>query len=89
MSITTDLDAWWETVSDYNQSNTAKARFQDLMSNIDQNLDELQTMNANGDFDQLPSSWKAKAVWAWGLLDTARDTVKADSEFMEGINWKP
>ena len=89
MSITTDLDAWWAEKLDYDESNTAKARFQDLMISFDQNLDELSQMNTNGDFDQLPSSWKAKAVWAWQQFSAARDTVKADSEFMEGINWRP
>jgi len=89
MSIATDLDAWWAELSDYQESNTAKAKFQNIMATIDQMLDELQTMNSNGDFDQLPASWKAKAVWAWQQLDATRDTVKADAEFMEGINWRP
>jgi len=89
MSVTTDLNTWWAELSDYQESNSSKAKFQDIMATIDQMLDELKTMNDNGDFDQLPSSWKAKAVWAWQQLDAARDTVKADAEFMEGINWRP
>ena len=89
MTITQDLDAWWTTVSDYNESNSAKAKFQEIMSSIDQQLDELSAMNTAGDFDELPASWKAKAIWAWGQLDAARDAVKGDAEFMEGINWRP
>lgn len=89
MSISTDLDAWWVNVSDYNESNDAKAKFQDIMRNIDRQLNELADMNTAGDFDKLPVSWKAKAVWAWGQLNTARNTVKADADFMEGINWVP
>jgi hypothetical protein len=89
MTITTDLDIWWETVSDLNESNAAKAKFQDLMNSFDQALNELSDMNSAGDFDELPASWKAKAIWAWGQFDTARDTVKADAEFMEGLNWRP
>lgn len=87
--ITTDLDAWWAAHQDYTGSNTAKAKFQDIMGAINRELDDLQTMNINGDFDQLPASWKAKAIWAWGQLDAARNTVKADTDFMEGINWTP
>ena len=89
MSITTDLDAWWAELSDYQESNKAKGVFQDIMNTIDQILDELQTMNDNSDFNQLPASWKAKAIWAWQQLDAARNTVKADAEFMEGILWRP
>ena len=89
MSITNDLDTWWTEVSDYNESNAAKARFQDIVVTMDQMLDELAQMNTNGDFDKLPVSWKAKAIWAWQQLDNARDTIKADPEFMEGINWRP
>ena len=89
MGITEDLDLWWSEVDGYNDSNAAKAKFQDLLMQIDQNLDELAQMNADGEFDKLPDSWKAKALWAWQTLDAARDTVKADAEFMEGINWRP
>jgi hypothetical protein len=46
-------------------------------------------MNAAGDFDSLPASAKAKAIWIWTQLDNARDTVKADAEAMEFINWRP
>lgn len=89
MSTTTELDAWWAIKTDYDESNKAKGKFQDIMNTMDQMLDELQTMNANGNFDQLPASWKAKAIWAWGQFNTTRNTVKADAEFMEGINWRP
>jgi len=89
MTITSDLDAWWAQLKDYDESNAAKAKFQELMIEIDSNLDELAAMNTDGDFDILPASWKAKAIWAWQQLDAARDTVKADAEFMEGLNWKP
>ena len=89
MSITTDLDAWWAELSDYTESNTAKAKLQDIMTTIDQMLDELQTMNTNGDFDQLPASCKAKAIWMWAQLDNARDTIKADADAMEFIGWRP
>lgn len=89
MSITTDLNAWWAELSDYTESNTAKAKFQDIMNTIDQMLDELQTMNANGDFDQFPVSCKTKAIWMWQQLDAARNTIKADAEAMEFIGWQP
>ena len=39
MSITTDLDAWWAEHQDYQESNSAKGKFQDIMSTIDQMLD--------------------------------------------------
>ena len=87
--ISDDLDTWWEELSDYEESNASKAKFQEVMQSFDQGLNELSAMNANGDFDQLPASWKAKAVWAWQQFDAARDAVKADADFMEGINWRP
>jgi len=89
MTITNDLNTWWAELSDFQRGNKAKAQFQDTMNTIDQMLDELKIINDSGDFDQLPPSWKAKALWAWQQLDAARDTVKADAEFMEGINWRP
>ena len=89
MSITTDLDAWWVAHQDYIESNKAKGKFQDIMTTIGQMLDELQTMNTNGDFDQLPASCKTKAIWMWQQLDAARDTIKADAEAMEFIGWRP
>ena len=87
--ISDDLDAWWEELLDYSESNAAKAKFQDLMIQFEQNLNELQEMNAEGEFDKLPASWKAKAIWAWQQFDAARDIVKADADFMEGLNWTP
>ena len=89
MTITTDLDTWWDELDSYNNSNSAKAKFQDIMSQIDQQLDELQQMNADGEFDKLPATVKAKFVWAWGQLDAVRDTLKADSDFMEALAWRP
>jgi hypothetical protein len=89
MSITTDLDTWWETLSGYSKSNDAKARFQELMIEFERALNELSLMNQAGDFDELPASWKAKAVWAWQQFDSARNTIKADADFMEGLNWRP
>ena len=89
MSISTDLDTWWADYTDFQESNTAKGKFQEIMLQIDEQLNKLSDMNTNGDFDELPSNWKTKAVWAWGQLNTARNTVKADAGFMEGINWKP
>jgi len=38
---------------------------------------------------KLPASWRTKALWAWQQLNTARDAIKADPDFMEGINWRP
>jgi uncharacterized protein YjgD (DUF1641 family) len=87
--ISDDLDTWWAELSDYEESNSAKAKFQEIMQSFDQALNELSDMNAAGDFDQLPASWKARAVWAWQQFDAARDIVKADADFMEGINWRP
>ena len=89
MTITTDLDAWWAELTDYSESNEAKAIFQDVMRGIDDWLDRLQAMNTAGDFDQLPASVKTEFIWAWTQLDNARDTVKVRSDFMEAINWKP
>jgi len=89
MTITTDLNAWWAVLSNYEESNSAKAKFQEIMQTIDQYLNELAEMNSNGDFDQLPASVKAKFIWAWTQLDNARDTVKADADFMEAIGWRP
>jgi len=89
MTITSDLNAWWDELSDYEESNTAKAKFQEIMIAIEQYLNELAQMNSNGDFDKLPPAVKSKFVWAWNQLDSARDTVKADSDFMEAITWKP
>ena len=87
--VTTDLNEWWVAHQDYQESNTAKAKFQDIMATIDQMLDELKTMNDNGDFDRLPASSKTKAIWMWTQLDAARDTIKADAEAMEFIGWRP
>lgn len=89
MSIQTDLDAWWVQISDYNESNAAKARFQEVMGEIDRKLDELQTMYAAGDYDKLPTSVKNKFVWAWQQLDAVRDTLKADADFMAALSWTP
>ena len=88
-SVDADLDAWWAEINTFQEANSAKGAFQTLMTDIDRNLDLLQKMNADGDFDGLPASWRAKALWAWQTLDTARDTVKADAEFMAGIEWRP
>ena len=89
MTITTDLDAWWAVHQDYAESNTAKAKFQDIMTTIGQMLDELKTMNDNGDFDRLPTSSKTAAIWGWGQFNTTRNTVKANAAFMEFIGWRP
>lgn len=89
MSITSDLDAWWAEHQDYQESNLAKAKFQDIMTLIDQKLDELQVMNTNGDFNQLPASSKTVAVWGWTQLDNARNALKANADFMEFIGWRP
>ena len=87
--IIDELNTWWAELTDYNESNDAKARFQDIMNTIDQMLNELQAMHSNGDFDKLPINSKNKAIWIWQQLDAARDTIKADAEAMEFINWKP
>lgn len=89
MSISTDLDLWWVQISDYNESNAAKARFQEIMREIDQRLDELSTMYSAGDFDKLPASVKAKFVSAWTQLDAVRNALKADADFMMAVNWTP
>ena len=84
-----DLDTWWGELQAYSKANSAKAKFQETMRSIEKHLDSLADMNADGDFDGLPASVKAKFIWAWGQLDAARDTIKADSEFMDAINWTP
>ena len=88
MSITTDLNAWWVVHQDYQESNSAKGDFQNTMSTFDQMLDELKRKNDNGDFDQLPASSKAVAVWAWQQWNTVRNTVKANADFLEFIGWR-
>ena len=89
MTIKPDLDAWWVVLTDYNEANAAKARFQDLMWQFEGALDELETMNGTGDFDQLPASVKAKMVWAGQQFAAARNTVKADSDVIDIIQWTP
>jgi len=89
MSIQTDLDTWWVQISDYNESNAAKAKFQDVMTMIDERLNDLAAMNAKGDFDKLPASVKAKFVSAWSQLNTVRNALKADADFMAALNWTP
>lgn len=89
MSITTDLDAWWAELQAREKSNAAKAKFQEIMGQIDASLNELQAMNAAGDFDQLPAAVKAEFVAAWTSLDAVRDALKADAGFMEALNWRP
>lgn len=89
MGITEDLNTWWDILKDYKASNSARLKFVGMMSEIDTALNVLQDMNQNGDFDELPESWRTKAIWAWQQLDNARQTIKADGEFMEGINWTP
>jgi len=89
MTITTDLNAWYVELKGYNDSNTAKAKFQEIMWTIDQYLDELATMNQAGEFDKLPDSTKTKLIWAWQQLDTVRDTLKADADFIEALDWRP
>ena len=90
MTTTTDeLNAWWKIIKDYDESNAAKAKFQDIMTEIDRNLDELYAMNAAGDFDKLPPTVKAKFTWAWAQLDAVRDILKVDEEFMGAVNWRP
>jgi hypothetical protein len=83
------LDAWWVIKQDYDESNAAKAEFQNTMSMFEQGLDRLQQMNAAGDFDQIPAIVKTKWLWAWQQWDTVRDTLKADAEFMASLNWRP
>jgi len=89
MTITTDLDAWWGTLTDYEESNTSKAKFQEIMTTIDQYLDELEAMNAVGDFNMLPATVKTKFIWAWQQLNTVRSTLKGDADFMEALSWRP
>ena len=89
MTITSDLNSWWATLSDYNESNSAKAKFQDIVREIDKMLNDLQSMNSAGDFNSLPSSAKAKAIWIWQQLNAARNAVEADAEAMEFIKWTP
>lgn len=89
MSISSDLDLWWVQISDYNESNAAKAKFQEIMWEIDEKLNELETMYGRGDFDKLPTSVKNKFVSAWSQLDAVRDTLKADVDFMSALNWTP
>ena len=89
MTITTDLNTWWTTKQAYDNSNAAKAEFQRIMGEIDQSLDKLATMNAEGKFNQLPASVKNEFVAAWTALDTVRDSLKADAGFMEALNWTP
>jgi hypothetical protein len=59
------------------------------MNNIDRGLNELQTMYTAGDFDKLPASVKAKFVSAWSQLDTVRNALKADVDFMAALSWVP
>ena len=89
MTITSDLNSWWATLSNYNESNSAKAKFQDIVREIDQMLNELQQMSAQGDFDSLPAAAISKATWIWQQLNAARNAVKADAGAMEFINWTP
>ena len=87
--ITTDLNAWWTELQAREKSNAAKAKFQDIMMNIDQSLNELAAMNAAGDFDKLPATVKSEFVSAWTALNNVRVALKADTGFMEALNWRP
>lgn len=89
MTISTDLDLWWAEHQNYTESNAAKARFQDIMGEIDNRLTELQTMYANGDFDKLPATVKSEFISAWTQLDTVRQALKNDAGFMEALAWRP
>lgn len=89
MTITTDLDAWWAVKLAYDDSNSAKAEFQQIMGEIDRSLNELAAMNAAGKFNQLPATVKAEFVAAWQALNTVRNNLKADAGFMEALNWTP
>ena len=89
MTIQQDLDAWWAEITDLQEGNSAKAVFQDVMTSLDENLDKLDEMNNNGDFDSLPASVKAKMVTGWQALDGVRDSLKADADFMAVISWRP
>ena len=83
------LDGWWAELQDYEESNSAKAKFQDVMNMFDSGLNELEAMNTAGDFDQIPAVIKAKWLWAWQQWDAVRDTLKADDEFMASLTWRP
>lgn len=89
MGVSEDLDSWWAEKQSYDESNTAKAEFQDTMTDIDRHLDVLEASYNAGDYDKLPQSVKTKFIWAWGQLNTARNTIKADADFMAAISWKP
>ena len=89
MTITQDLDGWWAEHTGYGESNVAKARFQEIMAEIDRRLDELESMNTAGSFDKLPASVITEFTSAWSQLNTVRNALKADAAFMEAIGWRP
>ena len=47
MTISTDLDSWWAVKTDYDESNAAKGKFQEIMTAINDNLDALKVMYDN------------------------------------------
>ena len=89
MTITTDLDTWWGDLSDYQESNAAKAAVQDMVNTVQQMVSDLATMNANGDFDELPPSAKAAAIWIWQKYNAANNAVEADADAQEFLSWTP
>lgn len=89
MGIIEDLNAWWIQLQDYEESNSAKAKFQDIMSSIDRMLTELEDMYNAGDFSKLPVSVQTEFVWAWGQLDAVRQACLARTAFMQALEWTP
>jgi len=89
MGTDADLTVWWQTIVDVEQGNAAKAQFQTTMQSLDDGLNTLKTAYDAGDYNQLPASVRTKFVWAWSQLNTVRNTLKADAEFMAALNWRP
>jgi len=85
-TVTDEFDVWWEEKKTlYDNPNSAKASLQNFI----RAYDEVKQHKDAGDFNNFPTTWKAKALAAWNNFSPVLEAMKADAEFMEGIEWRP
>ena len=89
-TISDELNAWWSSkTSLYDDPNEVKAQLQEACWGLNDQLAALKESYDAGKFDNFPTASKAKAIWIYQQLKTARDAIAADSDAMELLDWRP
>ena len=88
-TISDELNAWWSYKTALEDPNKVKAELQEVCWGLDGHLNDLKASYDAGKFDNFPTASKAKAIWIYQQLKTARDAIQADSGAMELLDWRP